>query len=137
MDAIICIQSGFLIEAKIDEKTGLGDEKGFEVKGVRYKIRAHPMKIDDPKIWILIGFLGQFCFSCRFLVQWIASEKQKKSVIPIAFWYFSIAGALVLFTYALYRRDPVFITGQLFGVLIYLRNLHLIHKHKKSEITPA
>ncbi len=76
--------------------------------------------------WLSIGFLGQALFSGRFIIQWLASEKQKKSVIPRAFWYFSIAGSLTLLSYALYRRDPIFVMGQSFGVIIYLRNLHFI-----------
>ena len=77
--------------------------------------------------WLAIGFLGQALFSARFVIQWLASEKQKKSIIPTAFWYFSIAGSLTLLSYALYRRDPVFVLGQSFGVFIYLRNLYFIN----------
>lgn len=80
-------------------------------------------------IWVGIGFFGQAMFSMRFLVQWIASEKRKQSVVPLAFWYFSIAGGLILFSYALYRLDPVFILGQGLGLFIYGRNLWLIHRH--------
>lgn len=80
-------------------------------------------------IWIGIGFFGQAMFSMRFLVQWIASEKRKQSVVPLAFWYFSIAGGMILFSYALYRLDPVFILGQGLGLFIYGRNLWLIHRH--------
>lgn len=80
--------------------------------------------------WLVFGFAGQTLFFMRFLVQWIASERQKKSVIPIAFWYFSIAGGVTLLTYAISRRDPVFITGQSFGLLVYLRNLRLIAREK-------
>jgi lipid-A-disaccharide synthase-like uncharacterized protein len=71
-------------------------------------------------------------FSMRFLVQWISSERAKRSVMPIAFWYFSIAGGLILLTYALYRRDPVFIIGQSSGLFIYLRNLWLIRAEKRA-----
>jgi len=77
--------------------------------------------------WLVVGFLGQALFSTRFVIQWLATEKNKKSVIPTAFWYFSIAGSLTLLSYALYRRDPVFVLGQSFGVFIYLRNLCFIH----------
>lgn len=77
--------------------------------------------------WLIVGFSGQALFSTRFVIQWLATEKNKKSVIPTAFWYFSIAGSLTLLSYALYRRDPVFVMGQAFGVLIYLRNLYFIH----------
>jgi lipid-A-disaccharide synthase-like uncharacterized protein len=78
-------------------------------------------------LWLIVGFLGQALFSARFIIQWLASEKQKKSIIPIEFWYFSLAGSMVLLAYALSRKDPVFVLGQSFGVLIYLRNLHFIN----------
>jgi lipid-A-disaccharide synthase-like uncharacterized protein len=78
--------------------------------------------------WVILGFVAQLMFTGRFLVQWIASERQGRSVIPIAFWFFSIAGGLLLLAYALYRRDPVFIAGQAFGVFVYVRNLYLIMK---------
>ncbi|WP_456388218.1 lipid-A-disaccharide synthase N-terminal domain-containing protein [Desulfolithobacter sp.] len=84
-------------------------------------------------IWIGIGLTGQFFFTMRFIVQWIASERSRKSVIPELFWYFSITGSLVLLTYAIHRRDPVFILGQSMGSAIYLRNLYFIHKEKHSE----
>lgn len=78
--------------------------------------------------WLIIGFIGQAFFSLRFLVQWWQSERQQRSVIPIEFWYFSIAGATILLAYAIHRVDPVFIVGQLTGLFIYWRNLHLIKK---------
>ncbi|MCD6134053.1 MAG: lipid-A-disaccharide synthase N-terminal domain-containing protein [Candidatus Omnitrophica bacterium] len=81
-------------------------------------------------IWIVIGFLGQFLFFLRFFIQWLVSEKKKESTIPVAFWYFSISGGLLLLVYAIYRRDPVFIVGQSVGVLIYARNLYFISKKK-------
>jgi lipid-A-disaccharide synthase-like uncharacterized protein len=74
--------------------------------------------------WVLLGFVAQAFFTMRFLVQWIASEQAGKSVIPLTFWLFSIGGGLLLLCYALYRRDPVFVAGQAFGVLVYLRNLY-------------
>ena len=80
----------------------------------------------SPSIWIGIGLLGQALFSMRFLVQWISSERQGRSVVPPAFWWLSIAGSLVLLCYAVHRRDPVFILGQSMGFLIYIRNLVLI-----------
>jgi len=76
--------------------------------------------------WIGLGLTGQALFSARFLVQWIASERRRRSHIPVAFWYLSIAGGVTLLAYALYRADPVFILGQSTGVLIYARNLYLI-----------
>ena len=86
--------------------------------------------MSNEKIWLIIGFTGQFLFAMRFIVQWVQSERQKKSVIPIAFWYFSITGGLTLFTYALYRQDPVFILGQSLGVIIYTRNLYFVHRER-------
>jgi lipid-A-disaccharide synthase-like uncharacterized protein len=82
--------------------------------------------------WVIVGLLGQLLFTMRFLVQWVTSERQRRSVIPVAFWYFSLAGGLVLFSYALYRRDPVFIIGQSTGLIIYIRNLWLIHAEKRQ-----
>lgn len=82
--------------------------------------------------WVAFGIGGQLVFTARFLVQWIASERAKKSVVPIAFWYLSIAGAVVLFAYAVYRRDPVFILGQSMGLVIYVRNLWLIHAERRD-----
>ncbi len=84
------------------------------------------------KIWLIIGFLAQAMFSARFIVQWIASERAKKSIIPVYFWYFSLIGGLMLLAYSLYRKDPVFILGQATGVIIYSRNLYLIYKEKKG-----
>lgn len=88
-------------------------------------------------IWLVVGFAGQAMFFMRFLVQWIQSEREGRSVVPIAFWYFSILGGLTLLTYALYRRDPVFIAGQSTGVLIYGRNLHLIRRERRSAAARA
>ncbi len=84
--------------------------------------------------WLVVGFLGQAFFSARFLVQWIASERARRSVVPIAFWFLSLGGGATLFAYALYRRDPVFIAGQGVGLLIYLRNLVLIHRDPTPTI---
>lgn len=87
-------------------------------------------------IWVWIGFLGQAMFTGRFLVQWLASEKKKESVIPLAFWYFSIAGSAILLSYAVYKHDPVFILGQSLGFVIYIRNLILIHGQPQT-VKPA
>ncbi len=86
----------------------------------------------DINLWLIVGFAGQFCFFMRFFLQWLASEKKKKSVIPVAFWYFSMGGSLALLIYAIYRKDPVFILGQSMGMLIYSRNLILIARHKAA-----
>ncbi len=83
--------------------------------------------------WILIGLGGQLLFMMRFLVQWVVSEKAKRSVIPVAFWWLSIGGAVVLLAYAIYRADPVFILGQSMGFLIYARNLWLIHAERHAD----
>lgn len=95
--------------------------------------------MDEEAWWLVVGFGGQLLFMARFVIQWFASERQQKSVIPVSFWYFSIFGALVLLVYAVHRRDPVFIAGQLLGVLIYLRNLHLIRleRTRAGAIRPA
>jgi lipid-A-disaccharide synthase-like uncharacterized protein len=85
------------------------------------------------KIWLGIGLFAQLLFSARFLVQWIASERAKKSVIPVYFWYFSLGGAVMLLAYAIHRKDPVFILGQSTGLLIYSRNIYLIYKEKKQS----
>ncbi|MBI1201142.1 MAG: hypothetical protein GC182_01395 [Rhodopseudomonas sp.] len=75
---------------------------------------------------IILGYVAQFLFAMRFVVQWIASERAGKSVVPTAFWVFSIGGGFMLLGYALYRKDPVFILGQGFGVFVYLRNLQFV-----------
>ena len=75
---------------------------------------------------ILIGYIAQALFAMRFVVQWIASERAGRSVVPMAFWVFSIGGGLMLLAYAIYRKDPVFIIGQAFGVFVYLRNLQFV-----------
>lgn len=85
-------------------------------------------------IWLLIGFAGQALFFMRFLIQWIISEKSGKSVIPEVFWYFSLGGGIILLAYAVYRQDPVFIMGQAVGLLVYLRNIMLVWRHKKPQI---
>lgn len=82
--------------------------------------------INPKQLWLLVGFSGQALFSARFFIQWLASEKMRKSVIPMAFWYFSIGGGITLLAYAIHVRDPVFILGQSFGVFVYVRNLFLI-----------
>lgn len=82
--------------------------------------------------WVMVGLFGQLMFSMRFIVQWLASERAGHSVVPIAFWYFSIIGSVVVLAYGIFKADPVIIVGQLPGVFIYSRNLWLIHaeKHK-------
>jgi len=86
-------------------------------------------------IWVIFGFIAQAAFAARFIVQWLASEKAGKSTVPVAFWYLSLLGGGMLFAYAIYRKDPVFIVGQGSGFFIYLRNLYFIWKEKKDSIT--
>ena len=80
------------------------------------------------KAWLAIGIGGQLVFTARFVVQWIVSERKKRSVIPVAFWYLSVVGSLVLLSYAIHKRDPVFILGFSLNSLIYVRNLWLIYR---------
>ena len=89
--------------------------------------------LDIPTSWLILGFLGQALFSMRFLIQWVYSEKNKKSIIPKAFWYFSLAGGITLFTYALLRQDPVFIAGQGLGLFVYIRNLMFIRQEQREK----
>ena len=83
--------------------------------------------------WIILGFVGQAMFTARFLVQWIASEKRGESVVPIHFWFLSVAGSSIVLVYAIYRLDPVFIAAYCVGNFIYIRNLILIHRHNKKK----
>jgi len=81
--------------------------------------------------WFFFGMAAQFAFFLRFFIQWVVSEKRKRSTMPIAFWYFSLAGGLMMFVYAVHQAEPVFMLGQLFGCFIYLRNLMLIYGHRR------
>lgn len=87
--------------------------------------------------WLAVGFMAQAMFSMRFLMQWIASERARKSVMPEVFWYYSFAGGLMLFIYAIYRMDPVFILGQGTGLFIYSRNIYFIWRSKKMAAPSA
>jgi lipid-A-disaccharide synthase-like uncharacterized protein len=80
--------------------------------------------------WVAVGLFGQVMFFMRFFIQWIASERRKQSVVPLAFWYFSVAGGTILLVYAIYKADIVFILGQAGGLAIYMRNLMLIYAHR-------
>jgi lipid-A-disaccharide synthase-like uncharacterized protein len=94
----------------------------------------HVLQVDTRTelLWVLFGFGAQLMFTARFLVQWVASERARASIVPVAFWYFSLAGGLMLLSYAIYRADPVFVLGQGLGVMIYLRNLWLIHAARRG-----
>jgi len=87
--------------------------------------------------WVLLGFVAQALFTLRFVVQWIASERAGKMVMPIAFWFFSIGGGLLLLVYALQIRDPVFILGQAFGVFVYARNLYFELRDRRAAAAPG
>ncbi len=95
--------------------------------------------MDYDPVWLAIGFTGQALFSARFLVQWLTSERRRRSVVPIQFWYLSIAGGVTLLAYAVHKLDPVFILGQTTGLFIYLRNLHLIQRERRGPpaVPPA
>jgi lipid-A-disaccharide synthase-like uncharacterized protein len=84
-------------------------------------------------VWLGLGLIGQAFFSARFLVQWIASERRKQSVVPVQFWYLSVGGGLMLLAYAIYRLDPVFILGQGAGLFVYARNLYFIRRAPLAE----
>ncbi len=89
------------------------------------------------QVWVLLGYVAQLMFTMRFLVQWVASERAGKMVMPIAFWFFSIGGGLLLLAYALFIRDPVFILGQAFGVLVYARNLYFELRDRRAAAATA
>lgn len=108
----------------------------FNILLASVSMQAHQSDYWD-KIWVCFGFIAQFVFAARFIVQWIASEKGGKSTIPVMFWHLSILGGGMLLVYAIYRMDPVFILGQATGFLIYARNLYLIKKEKESNVIPG
>jgi lipid-A-disaccharide synthase-like uncharacterized protein len=89
------------------------------------------MQISSNALWLGIGFAGQVLFSARFLVQWIATERARRSIVPVAFWYFSLGGGMTLLAYAIYKQDPVFIVGQAAGIFIYLRNLYFVMRRPR------
>ncbi len=86
------------------------------------------------QIWMAVGFLAQGMFSMRFLAQWIATERAKRSVVPMIFWYLSIVGGALLLTYAIHREDPVFIVGQSAGLFVYFRNIYIIKFKERPEL---
>lgn len=93
--------------------------------------------MNNGMIWLIIGLIGQGIFSARFIVQWLVSEKEKRSVIPVAFWHLSLLGGITLLFYAIYKQDPVFILGQSTGVFIYARNLFLIYRERSSRLSKS
>ena len=92
----------------------------------------HDVFVTNLDWWVLLGFVAQAFFTARFVVQWISSERAGHSVVPLAFWLLSIGGGILLLVYALYRKDPVFIAGQAFGVFVYLRNLFFVLRDRNK-----
>jgi lipid-A-disaccharide synthase-like uncharacterized protein len=92
----------------------------------------HDVFVTRLDAWVLLGFIAQGFFTARFAVQWIASERAGKSVVPLSFWLLSMGGGALLLAYALYRRDPVFIAGQSFGVFVYARNLYFVMRDRRA-----
>jgi len=88
--------------------------------------------IDNFDVWVIVGLVAQAMFMMRFVVQWVASERVGRSIVPVAFWFFSVAGGAMLLVYSIVRQDPVFIAGQSLGLLIYFRNLYLIFREKRG-----
>lgn len=87
------------------------------------------MQIDAQSIWVIAGLAGQSLFGARFLVQWLCSERAHKSVVPRLFWYLSVAGGVLVLAYAIHRHEIVFILGEMVTLLIFLRNVQLLHRH--------
>jgi lipid-A-disaccharide synthase-like uncharacterized protein len=83
-------------------------------------------------VWLAVGFLGQALFASRFIIQWFRSEMEGRSIIPVAFWYCSLGGGVVLLAYAVHKLDPVFILGQGSGLFVYGRNLYLIFRERAA-----
>ncbi|MBV6657294.1 MAG: lipid-A-disaccharide synthase N-terminal domain-containing protein [Devosiaceae bacterium] len=96
----------------------------------------HTVFVEGFDLWVIWGLVAQSMFMMRFVVQWIASERARRSIVPIAFWFFSLAGGTLLLTYAIVRQDPVFIAGQGLGLLIYCRNLWLIFAERRAAARP-
>ncbi len=89
--------------------------------------------MSSPRFWLIIGFLGQAIFTGRFLIQWLVSEQKRDSVVPVVFWWLSLAGGVTLLAYAMFRRDPVIVTGQGMGLVVYTRNLMLVSKARGRQ----
>jgi lipid-A-disaccharide synthase-like uncharacterized protein len=95
------------------------------------------MTLNGETLWISIGIAGQALFGARFFVQWLYSESHGRSLIPRAFWYLSVAGGAVLLAYAIHRREPVFIAGETFTLIIFMRNLHMVRREARMEAEDA
>jgi lipid-A-disaccharide synthase-like uncharacterized protein len=102
---------------------------------LRHRLDALRDRVDRtriPPLWMAIGFLGQFVFGLRFVVQWIVTERRKRSVVPVVFWYLSLVGTVILLAYSIYRLDPVFMAGFSLNMIIYVRNLYFIRKEARE-----
>lgn len=97
----------------------------------------HNVFVAQFDVWVILGLVAQAMFMMRFVVQWIASERVGRSIVPVAFWFFSIGGGILLLTYSVIRQDPVFIAGQALGLVIYFRNLYFIFREKKQGAADA
>jgi lipid-A-disaccharide synthase-like uncharacterized protein len=104
------------------------------VISVVYEVRAYLYDVFVARLdfWLAFGIVAQLLFTARFVVQWLVSERLGKSVVPLAFWFLSMGGGLMLLTYGLVRREPIIILGQGLAVLIYLRNLVLIFRERRN-----
>jgi lipid-A-disaccharide synthase-like uncharacterized protein len=119
-----------------DQTASLAPSPPSQISSVAHaRIYEIGSRMSNDTVWLAVGFLGQAMFSMRFVVQWLYSERKKKSVIPLAFWYFSVAGGATLLAYAIHKVDPVFIVGQAGGLFVYLRNLQLLRQHR-AEAAP-
>ena len=93
-------------------------------------------ELSQEPFWTTFGLVGQFTFAGRFILQWLVSELKKQSHVPVAFWYLSLVGSMILLAYSIHRSEPIFILGFSLNAVIYIRNLHLIYKHKQTgEVT--
>jgi lipid-A-disaccharide synthase-like uncharacterized protein len=99
---------------------------GLSEETVSLLLNNWMLLMTNSSIWIAFGMMGQLLFTARFVVQWLSSEREKKSVVPTTFWYFSIGGGVILLVYAIYKQDIVFIMGQASGLFVYVRNLQLL-----------
>ena len=98
---------------------------------------VHKVFVEQFSLWVALGFVAQFMFMMRFVVQWVASERARRSVVPIPFWFFSVAGGALLLAYAIQRQDPVFIAGQALGLVIYGRNIWFILRERRETLKVA
>ena len=103
--------------------------------GLEIHYNQKMIKISPEAVWVAVGLTGQAIFGARFIIQWLYSEAQKKSVIPVSFWYLSLVGSFILLAYAIYKKDPVFILGFCLNSVVYIRNLMLIKKEKSQPTT--